>query len=381
MNFALSENEEMLKALAERFVLDRYDLDRRRAYQQAPTGYSDENWALLAELGLLAAALPESCGGLDVDGTSLAVLFEALGHGLVVEPVIENLVMAGRLLAATGAQAEAAAPLLGALATGEARVALADGEAGGRGGRRWIETRAEPVGDGWVLTGAKACVPAGAGVDAYLVTARTAGAPHPAAPDSDEGIGLWLVPADSAGLTVRPWRLVDGGVAVSLELAGVAVPAGARLAAGADELAAALATAQLARAAEALGIMERMLAETTDYLKTRQQFGVPLSSFQALQHRMVAQYAVKEQVRGLLNRAIVSWGQPDFGRAAAALNAYVASVVLAFGHEMIQFHGGMGITDELAIGHAHKRLMLLSRWPLSPQVAMERYAAQLGEIE
>lgn len=96
---------------------------------------------------------------------------------------------------------------------------------------------------------------------------------------------------------------------------------------------------------------------------------------------MVAQYAVKEQVRGLLNRAIVSWGQPGFGRAAAAVSAYVASVVLAFGHEMIQFRGGMGITDELAIGHAHKRLMLLSRWPLSPQVAMERYAAQLGEIE
>lgn len=124
--------------------------------------------------------------------------------------------------------------------------------------------------------------------------------------------------------------------------------------------------------------MDRMLAETTEYLRTREQFGTPLASFQAIQHRMVAQYAVREQARGLLNRAIVNWATPEFDLAVAAGVAYLASSALTFGHEMIQFHGGMGVTEELAIGQAHKRLMMLTRWPLSPEVAMEQYASLLA---
>lgn len=373
MNFALSENEEMLKALAERFVLDRYDLERRRTYQQTPTGYSADNWHLLGELGLLAAPLPESCGGLDVDGTSLAVMCEALGHGLVVEPVIENVILAARLLATTGSAA-AATPLLNGLVTGEARIAVAHAEAGGRGGRMWIETSARREARGWVLSGHKSCVPAGAGAQGFIVSARTTGQPG-----ERTGLGLWLVPEDVPGLVVKPWRTIDGGVAVSLDLSDVHLEAAAHLADGIAELDAAQAVAQLARGAEALGIMERMLAETAEYLRTREQFGQKLSSFQALQHRMVAQYAVKEKVRGLLNRAVVGWGGADFARTAAGLGAYVAKVALGFGHDMIQFHGGMGVTDELAIGHAHKRLVMLSRWPHAPEVAMDLYANRRGE--
>lgn len=373
MNFDLSENEEMLKALAERFALDHYDLDRRRAYQQQPDGFSRDNWRLMAELGLLAAPLPESCGGLGLDGTSLAVLCEALGAGLVVEPLVENIVLAGGLLAATAVEGSAAVAFLSDLATGEARVALAHAEAGGRGGLDWVETTATAADDGWRLSGAKACVPCGSGVAAYIVSARIEGAPQ-----DREGIGLWLVPADAPGLAVRSWRMVDGSLAVSLELRDVPVAGGLRLGGGLAELDRAQAVAQLARAAEALGIIDRMLAETTEYLRTREQFGTRLGSFQAIQHRMVAQYAVREQARGLLNRAIVSWATPDFDLAVAAVTAYIASAALTFGHEMIQFHGGMGVTEELAIGHAHKRLMMLTRWPLSPEVAMERYAAMLA---
>lgn len=375
MNFALSENEEMLKALAERFVLDRYDLDRRRTYQQAATGFSQENWRLLGELGLLAAPLPQSCGGLDIDGTSLAVLCEALGHGLVVEPVIENVVLAARLLAGAGAT-DAAAPVLAGVATGETRVAVAHAEVGGRGGRPWVETAARRESGGWVITGKKSCVPAGAGVRAYIVSARTVGQPGDAA-----GVGLWLVPADAPGLVAQPWRTIDGGMAVSLDLCGVCLDAAACLPGGVAELGAAQAVAQLARGAEALGIMERMLAETAEYLRTREQFGTKLSGFQALQHRMVAQYAIKEQARGLLNRAVVAWECSGFQQAAAGLAAYVAKVVVGFGHEMIQFHGGMGVTDELAIGHAHKRLAMLSRWPHSPDVALDLYAHRLHEAK
>ena len=327
----------------------------------------------LEELGLLAAPLPENCGGLGLDGTNIAVLCEALGQGLVVEPLTENVILAGRLLADTVTDAPEAAELLDGVATGETRVALAHAEAGGRGGLLWVETAAKATGDGWCLDGAKACVPCGAGVSAYIVSARIEGAPQ-----DRSGLGLWLVPTETPGLVQHNWRLVDGSVAVSLELRNVTVAAGMRLGGALVELEATQAVAQLARAAEALGIMDRMLAETTEYLRTREQFGSRLASFQAIQHRMVAQYAVREQARGLLNRAIVSWATGEFERAVAAVTAYIASTALTFGHEMIQFHGGMGVTEELAIGHAHKRLMMLTRWPLSPEVAMEQYASLLA---
>jgi alkylation response protein AidB-like acyl-CoA dehydrogenase len=373
MNFDLSENEEMLKALAERFVLDRYDLDRRRAYQQEDIGYSSDNWQLMAELGLLAAPLPESCGGLGVDGTSIAVLCEALGQGLVVEPLTENVILAGRLLADASGEGAQAAELLTGVANGQTRVALAHAEAGGRGGLLWVETTAAATSGGWRLNGVKACVPSGTGVSAYIVSARIEGAPQ-----DREGLGLWVVPADAPGLAQRSWRLVDGSLAVSLELKDVSAAPEMRLAGGLAEIDRAQSVAQLARAAEALGIIDRMLDETTEYLRTREQFGTRLASFQAIQHRMVAQYAVREQARGLLNRAIVSWETPEFDLAVAAVAAYIASTALTFGHEMIQFHGGMGVTEELVIGQAHKRLMMLTRWPLSPEIAMEQYASLLA---
>ncbi len=369
MNFDLSENEEMLKALAERFVLDRYDLDRRMVYLQEPEGFSPDNWQLMAELGLLAAPLPESCGGFGFDGTSIAVLCEALGQGLVAEPLTENVILAGRLLAETAADGSYAAKYLAGVATGEMRLALAHAEAGGRGGLHWVETTATATDDGWRLNGAKPCVPCGAGVAGYIVSARIEGEPQ----DRD-GIGLWLVPADAPGLALQSWRLIDGSLAASLDLTDVAAAPGRRLDGGLAEIERAQSVAQLARAAEAVGIMERMLTETTEYLRTREQFGTRLGSFQAIQHRMVAQYAVREQARGLLNRAIVKWATSEFDLAVAAVAAYIASTALTFGHEMIQFHGGMGVTEELAIGHAHKRLMMLTRWPLSPEVSMAQYA-------
>lgn len=372
MNFDLSENEVMIKALAERFVLDRYDMDRRRGYQQEADGFSPDNWRLMAELGLLAAPMPESCGGLGLDGTSIAVLSEALGQGLVVEPLTENVVLAGRLLAETVIEGSDAAEYLAALATGEMRVALAHAEAVARGGLHWVETSAVAKGGGWRLNGAKVCVPCGAGVAGYIVSARIEGAPQ----DRD-GLGLWLVSADAPGLSLRSWRMIDGSLATSLELTDVPVASGMRLGGGLADIDRAQSAAQLARAAEALGIMDRMLTETSEYLRTREQFGSRLASFQAIQHRMVAQYAVREQARGLLNRAIVCWATSEFDLAVAAVTAYIGSTALTFGHEMIQFHGGMGVTEELAIGHAHKRLMMLTRWPLSPQVAMEQYAGML----
>jgi len=363
VNFDLNEDEEMLKALAERFVADHYyDLERRRAYLAGADGFSPEMWALLGELGLIAAPLSAESGGLNLDATAIGTVFEALGRGLVVEPLIENVMVGARLLERV-APDPVQAMWMDALAMGTKRVALAHAEHEGRGGRTFVATRAQSDG---ALSGAKSCVPAGAGVDAYIVTAREAGAPTDAG-----GVALYLVEANAPGLSVNPWHMADGSVAVSLTLD--AVPA-LRLGGSLDDVADIELLASLARSAETLGIMQRLFDGTLDYLRTREQFGVPLGSFQAIQHRMAAQYAALEQGRALLNLAMVSAETDRFAASVHGLRAFLSIASVELGHEMIQFHGGMGVTDELFIGHGHKRLLVLSRWPDSPDLALDRFA-------
>lgn len=373
VNFDLNEDEEMLKALTERFVTDHYNHDSRRAFLAEPGGFSGTNWQLLGELGLIAAPFPEELGGLGLDATGIATVFEALGRGLVVEPLAEAVVMAGRLFASTAPEA-LQGEWLEALISGEKRLALAHAEARARDGLVWVETSASPQGDGYRLSGAKPYCVVGGGADGYIVSARLSGQPGDA-----QGVALFLVPAGTPGASARDWTMADGSVATSLELEGVIVPAGNRLGDdGLTAIAAASDLAALARSAEALGIMERLLHETIDYLKTRDQFGSPLGAFQAIQHRMVAQYAVIEQSRALLNLALVSWQSDEFANAVHGARAFIADASVELGHEMIQFHGGMGVTDELAIGGGHKRLLVLSRWPEGPLAALDRYAGLLN---
>lgn len=369
VNFELSEDEEMLKALTERFVVDHYDHDSRRAFGREPNGFSTRNWHLLGELGLISAPFPEELGGLGLDATGIATVFEALGRGLVVEPLAENVVLAGCLFAAT-APVALQDDWLEALMTGERRIAVAHAEAGVRDGLVWIQTQAKAEGDRYRLTGSKPYCVAGGGADGYIVSARLSGEPGDA-----EGVGLFFLAADAEGLSRRNWHLADGSVAAALELEGA--PA-VRLDGGIDALADAEQLAALARCAEALGIMERIFQETIDHLRTRDQFGAPLGSFQAIQHRMVAQYAALERSRALLNLALVSWGTEDFARNVQGVRAFIADASLTLGHEMIQFHGGMGVTDELAVGGGHKRLLVLSRWPEPPLATLDRYAGLLN---
>jgi hypothetical protein len=374
VNFDLSEDEEMLKALAERFVTDRYDPERRRSYLQEDIGFSSQNWALLGELGLISAAFGTDDGGLGIGPSGLMTAFEALGNGLVVEPLVENVVLAGGLFARL-ASPDLKAKWMDGLLTGEKRLALAHREAGARRNEDWVETLARHNGSSASLSGAKSTVPAGEGVDAYIISARTAGRAGDAA-----GVSLYLVDARAPGLTVRPWRLVDGSVAVSLTLDNVQVSQSCYLGGGTADIAREQARASLFRAAEALGIMERLFANTLDYLRTRQQFGAPLGTFQALQHRMAAQYANIEQARALLNLAAMadSEDQLAWHRAVDGARAFIAEASIALGHEAIQMHGGMGVTDELVIGHGHKRLLMLSRWPDSAAEALDRYAGVTG---
>jgi len=365
LNFDLSEDEEMLKALAERFVEDRYDLERRRAYQATATGFSAENWGLLAELGLIGAPFAPDDGGAGLDATAIAVVFEALGRGLVVEPITENILLAGRLftMAASGALR---GKWLDDLVGGQRRMAVAHLEDGARDDLTWIETSAADDTGSLALTGSKNAVAGAGGVDAFIVTARRRGAAS-----DPNGIVLCLVEASAPGLTIREWRAADGGVMASLTLDQVRAEPLDRGLAALEEMGP---LAALARCAEAVGIMRRMMDETLGYLRTRQQFGAPLGSFQAIQHRMAAQYAALEQARALVDLAIMSSGGAAFAAAVDGARAFIADASVTLGHEMIQFHGGMGVSDELSIGHAHKRLFFLSRWPESPEATLDRVA-------
>ncbi len=359
MNFDLSQDEEMLKALAERFVADRYDGERRRAALRSATGFCADNWALLGELGLIALAFDEENGGLSASSTDLAVVFEAMGRGLIVEPLIDSVLVAGRIFEG---QANAALKQIWMddLVSGKRRLALAHGEARSRGNPAWVETQASHSANGWRMTGKKHLVRAGIGADAFITSARTNGA----AGDAD-GVNLFLVAADAPGMISSAYRVIDGTVASEIAMHDVSAEP---LRGGLPAIINAQTTANIARCAEALGIMEMLFATTIDHLRTRQQFGVPLGSFQALQHRMVAQYAVIEQARSLLYLAVMSGGD-----AIAGARAFISETSITLGHEMMQLHGGMGVTDELIIGHGHKRLIMLSRYPEDASAALDHY--------
>lgn len=368
MNFDLTEEQAMLKSLTERFVLDRYDVDDRRRYLGESAGFSLDNWSLLAELGILSAALPEAAGGLDLDLTSIAVISEALGHGMVVEPVVECAFYAAPLLLTGGSPAVVEA-WGEALASGQKRVALAHLEKGSRGGSTWIETSVSRNGSGLILNGSKPFVAAGHDADGYVVSARSEGQSG-----DEEGWALYFIPADSPGLSRTSWRRADGATSASLTFDNVSVPTENALSGGVQLMRAAELRFSLARTAEAIGIMERLFAETLEYVRQRKQFGTPIGKFQAVQHRLAHQYAEIEQARALMELAIVSEGSESFAAAVDGARAFVASASLTLGHEAIQLHGGMGVTDELAIGHGHKRLLVISRWPDNADAALDRYA-------
>lgn len=362
MNFDLTEEQVLLKNMVERFVADRYDLDRRGAYLESPLGFSPENWAHLAELGVLALPFPAELGGLGGGDVELLVVMEALGRGLVVEPVLASIVLPGALLCRAGSR-EQTAEVLPQLIAGERHLALAHVETGARYNLAHVETEARQEGDTLCLTGQKILALSGSAADLFLVSAS--------APDSTEP-AFYLVPADAPGLVRRTYRLADGSHAAELVLERVSVPLSARLEGGLTALSDAVSTTRLAACAQMLGIMETMFGQTLEYVRTRKQFGSPIGSFQALQHRMAQLYMLIEQSRSLVyGAALAEDGSRD--KAVAGAKAYVSAAALQVGHECIQFHGGMGVSDELAISHGHKQVMVLATLFGDTDATLEEY--------
>lgn len=351
MDFNLSKEQELLRDGLNKFLSSRYDLETSRAAAKSGAGWQPEIWSGFAnELGILGAALPEEIGGIGGGPVEVMVIAEALGHALVVEPYVDTVVVSGGLLRRAGG--ESASALLERIVDGTAIVALAAAEAAS--GHNWAEvtTSADRDGDEWILRGSKIVVSSAPLATHLLVTARTA-----------NGISLFVVDLGSAGdaVAAHPYRTIDDRRASDITFDGLRLPAEALL----GEEGAAWPSLMKARdegaaavCAEAVGCMRKVLADTVEYAKQRQQFGQPIGSFQVLQHRMVDMYMELEQAVSAAYLAVLNLeAEPDVrARAVSAAKADVGRAARFIGQQAVQLHGGMGMTEELAIGHYFKRL-------------------------
>ncbi len=374
MDFSLNEDQRLLEESLGRFLKDGYGFETRQAAAALPEGFDRTTWRAMADLGLLAAPLSPEQGGLGGGGVDLMVVMEALGRALAVEPYLACVVLSGGLLESLGSEEQKAA-LLPPLVEGKRLYALAHGEPTGRYELSHVTLQAEEEGDGWRLYGRKAVVLNGDSADCLLVSARNAGAA-----EDEAGIGLYLVEADAPGLTRRGYPTIDGYRAAELELEGVpAEPLGLPGEAfPALELAAARAVVALT--AEAVGAMEVVCETTLDYLKTRKQFGVPIGSFQVLQHRMVEMRMALEDARSLAILAAARLEAPrlERERAVSAAKSGVGRAARKVAEEAIQLHGGIAMTWEYPLSHYCKRLIMLDHLFGDVEHHEERFAG-LGE--
>ena len=358
MNFSLSDEQILFQESVDSFVAKEYSLDARRALAAGEDGFSRAHWARFAELGWLGLGLDEAHGGLGGSALDTAVLMEAFGRGLVAEPYLASIVMGGGLVeaAASGAQKSA---LLPALAAGELMLAFAYAEPRGRYDLAHVATRAEKSSAGaYLLNGHKSVVFHGASADSIIVSARTSG-------DTGDknGIGLFLLDRAAPGLTLRPYPTVDGLRAAEVMLEDAqAEPMGEEGGAhGAIE--AVIDHATIAVCAEAVGIMRTLIEMTRAYVDSRKQFGRAIGKFQVVQHALVDMYMAHELSKSLTYRAAAALGTVATATATAAATSaakvQIGKAGKLIGEQAVQLHGGMGMTDELAVGHYFKRLAMI----------------------
>jgi alkylation response protein AidB-like acyl-CoA dehydrogenase len=356
MDFSFTEEQQLLEDTVRRFVAKDYAFEKRRAILDSAEGWSREVWQQLADLGLLALNVPEEHGGLGGGPVDTMLVMNALGPGLLLEPYLASAVVATALIRDAAHVGQQAA-LLPEMAAGERIVVLAHEEPGARGRPARVATRAREDGDGHVLDGRKCVVAHAAAADTLIVSARTSGDD-----DDAQGISLFLVPRPAAGLTLEAYPTLDGTRAAEVHLAGVRVPAAARLGAlgaGFAALERAQGIGLAALCAEAVGIMKATLDATVEYLRTRQQFGQPIGRFQALQHRAADMLLHHEQAKSMSTLAALRCTSPDAAerrRALAAAKVTINRAARFIGQQAVQLHGGMGMTDELVVSHWFKRL-------------------------
>jgi pimeloyl-CoA dehydrogenase small subunit len=357
MDFSFTEEQSMLRDTVASYLADNYSFDQRRATLAKEPGWSPAVWKAFAEeLGILGAPFSEELGGLGGGPVENMIVMEEMGKALVVEPYLGTVVIGGGFLKHSGhAQAEA---LIGQIIAGEAIFAFAYAEPQGRYNLADLKTTAKKEGGGYVLNGHKAVVIGAPYATHLIVTARTGGGQRDA-----QGVSVFIVPKDAAGVTTRDYPTVDGFRASEVYLENVAV--GVEALVGPEGQAAPLIEkvvdeAIAATCAEACGVLRKLHEGTLEYTKQRKQFGQPISAFQVLQHRMVDMFIQVEQSISMTYMATIKLGdEAERSKAAAAAKVQIGKACKFVGQNAIQLHGGMGMTDEMAIGHYFKRATMI----------------------
>jgi alkylation response protein AidB-like acyl-CoA dehydrogenase len=362
----------MLADSVSKFIDNDYDFERRQKIAESEDGYSKELWQTYAELGWTAVPFAEDDGGFGGGPIELMLIMEQFGRGLVVEPYLANIVLAGGVLRRT-ATVEQKAEWLAPLIEGSLQAALGFAEPQGRFNIADITTSAKQNGKGYVLNGEKTCVLNGGNADLLIIPARTSGEQT-----DEDGITLFAIPADTASITRRPYPTVDAQQAADIRLKDVQADPGhvlGKVGKGFATLQAAIDEATLAVCAEALGIMRTMHEKTVEYSKQRVQFGVPIGTFQALQHRMVDSLMACEQSRSLLMWTVMvnSADSPEAQRAISAMKYQIGTAGIYVAREAVQIHGGMGMTWELDIAHYFKRMTAIDLLFGNADYHLDRY--------
>ena len=374
MSFAFNDDQKLLAESADRFVLDDYAFETRRKIMAMDGGFSRDVWAQFADLGWLALPIPEAHGGIGGSTVDTAVLLECFGRGLIVEPYHSTVVMGAGAVAAAGSDGQKNEILAG-VAEGKTLLAFAHIEPRARFTLNHVETTATKDGAGFVLNGEKAVVHNAETADTLIVSARTAGGTA----DMD-GVTLFLVDRDADGVELRSYPTIDGLRASEVLLTNVKLGADAVLG-DVDGAMPAIETvadrASVLMCAEAAGAMDAAVKLTVEYLKTRVQFGRPIGEFQVLQHRAVEMLGAKEYSRALTYRAA---GVVDVANARERARAVSAAKVemgrggKKIGQDGVQLHGGMGMTDDMAVGHYFKRLTMIDMLFGNADHHMRRFA-------
>jgi alkylation response protein AidB-like acyl-CoA dehydrogenase len=379
MDFQYTQEQQQLADSVGRLFEKSYDFEARKKIVSSAEGHSPETWASMAEMGLLMIPFAEADGGFGGGAADLMATMEAMGRGLVVEPLLSTL-LGGRLIANAGSQAQREA-LLPAVIDGSSRLAFAHTERTARYTLAQVEMKAVKSGDGWQLDGEKVVVLHASMADRLIVSARTAGA----ATDED-GISLFVVDPKAAGVGMKTYRTVDNLRAAEIVFTSVKLTADALLGEAGkaypviDE---AVDFATVLACCEAVGAMNFANETTLEYLKTRKQFGVPIGSFQALQHRMVDMRISAEQSRSICLLAAArldaaARGEIDAGerrRVVSACKIKVSDACRHVGQEAIQLHGGMGMTQEMKVAHTFKRLTMIAQQFGDADQHLERFAS------
>ena len=373
MDFNYTPEQDMLRESVARYLADHYDFRARQAMVRSASGWHPEIWRGLAdEIGVLGASFPEAHGGLGGGPVESMIVMEEIGRSLAIEPYLETVVVGGGLLQAWNAPR--AGEWLQAIASGQARFALAQLEPGRRYDPAALETRAEQRDGGWHVTGVKDSVRAAPFATHLLVTARTAGSVRDRA-----GVSVFLVARDAPGVAVREYPTVDGSRTADVRFDAAAGELLGEAGRGLDLLDPALDAGVAGLCAEAVGVMRRLVADTVDYTRQRRQFDAPIASNQVLQHRMVDMYIALEQSVSMACLATLRLsGTPtERAHAVSAAKVFIGKAARAVGQAAIQLHGGMGMTDETAVSHYFRRATMIE----SQLGSVDYHAARIEQLE